>query len=153
MTTTQTSRPGRRWFTVMDGHRLRRLRRQRGLSQEQLAGRAGISPATVARLDASTTLPAAAAPSAASPAPWAKTLHASPPPRSPDPPLRCCAHPAMTRQSRLPSSRLSGPAAARARAGSRWLRPPGTTLAGRTGPRYRLARAAGVSQTSGISWT
>ena len=57
----------------MDGHRLRRLRRQRGLSQEQLAGRAGISPATVARLDASPPHPAAAAPSAASPAPWAKT--------------------------------------------------------------------------------
>ena len=51
MTTTQTTHLGRRWFTVLDGHRLRHLRRQRGLSQEQLAGRAGISPATVARLD------------------------------------------------------------------------------------------------------
>jgi transcriptional regulator with XRE-family HTH domain len=51
MTVTQTSHPGRRWFTVLDGHRLRRLRRQRGLSREQLAGRAGISPATVARLE------------------------------------------------------------------------------------------------------
>jgi transcriptional regulator with XRE-family HTH domain len=51
MAPTQTSRPGRRWFTVVDGRRLRRLRRQRGLSQEQLAGRAGISPATVARLE------------------------------------------------------------------------------------------------------
>ncbi len=48
---TQTSRRGQRWFTVLDGHRLRHLRRQRGLSQEQLAGRAGISPATVARLE------------------------------------------------------------------------------------------------------
>jgi DNA-binding XRE family transcriptional regulator len=51
MTTTQTSRPGRRWFTVLDGQRLQRLRRQRGLSQGQLAGRAGISPATVGRLE------------------------------------------------------------------------------------------------------
>jgi DNA-binding transcriptional regulator LsrR (DeoR family) len=51
MMTTQASRPAQRWFTVMDGHRLRRLRCQRGLSQEQLAARAGISSATVARLD------------------------------------------------------------------------------------------------------
>jgi transcriptional regulator with XRE-family HTH domain len=51
MTTTQTTDPGRRWFTVLDGHRLRRLRRQHGLSQEQLADRAGISTATVARLE------------------------------------------------------------------------------------------------------
>jgi len=35
----------------VDGHRLRQLRRQRGLSQEKLADKAGISPATVARLD------------------------------------------------------------------------------------------------------
>ena len=51
MTTTQTSRAGRRWFTVLDSGRLRQLRRQHELSQEQLAGRAGISPATVARLE------------------------------------------------------------------------------------------------------
>jgi transcriptional regulator with XRE-family HTH domain len=51
MTTTQTTHSGRRWFTVLDGHRLRRLRRQCGLSQEQLAGQAGISTATVARLE------------------------------------------------------------------------------------------------------
>jgi len=51
MTTTQTSRPGQRWFTVLDGHRLRHLRRQRRLSQEQLASQAGISTATVARLE------------------------------------------------------------------------------------------------------
>ena len=51
MTPTPTSRPGQRWFTVVDGRRLRRLRNQRGLSREQLAGRAGISPATVARLE------------------------------------------------------------------------------------------------------
>jgi transcriptional regulator with XRE-family HTH domain len=35
----------------VDGQQLRRLRNRRGLSQEQLAGRAGISPATVARLE------------------------------------------------------------------------------------------------------
>jgi transcriptional regulator with XRE-family HTH domain len=57
MTSTQTSRPGRRWFTVLDGHRLRRLRRQRGLSREQLADRAGISPATVARLERQAAAP------------------------------------------------------------------------------------------------
>jgi hypothetical protein len=51
MTTTQTSRPGQRWFTLLDGRRLRRSRCQRGLSREQLAARAGISPATVARLE------------------------------------------------------------------------------------------------------
>jgi transcriptional regulator with XRE-family HTH domain len=51
MAITQTNRPGQRWFTVLDGHGLRRLRRQHGLSQEQLADRAGISPATVARLE------------------------------------------------------------------------------------------------------
>jgi transcriptional regulator with XRE-family HTH domain len=57
MTTTQTSRPGRRWFTVLDGHRLRRLRCQRGLSREQLADRAGINPATVARLERQPSAP------------------------------------------------------------------------------------------------
>ncbi|MGH3122755.1 MAG: helix-turn-helix domain-containing protein [Streptosporangiaceae bacterium] len=51
MTTIETSRLGQRWFTVVDGRRLRHLRRQHGLSQEQLAGRAGVSPATVARLE------------------------------------------------------------------------------------------------------
>lgn len=40
-----------RWTTVIDGHRLRRLRRQHSLSQEELAAKAGISQATVARLE------------------------------------------------------------------------------------------------------
>ena len=40
-----------RWTTVIDGHRLRQLRRQRGLSQEQLAWRTGMSVTTIARLE------------------------------------------------------------------------------------------------------
>ncbi|MDX6335818.1 MAG: Helix-turn-helix domain [Streptosporangiaceae bacterium] len=51
MTTTQTNSPGRRWFTVLDGHRLRQLRHQHGLSQEQLAAAAGISLTTIRRLE------------------------------------------------------------------------------------------------------
>jgi transcriptional regulator with XRE-family HTH domain len=54
---TQTSHPGRRWFTVLDGHRLRHLRRQRGLSQKQLAGRAGISLTTIGRLERRSAVP------------------------------------------------------------------------------------------------
>jgi transcriptional regulator with XRE-family HTH domain len=48
---TSAGRPEQRWITVLDGKRLRQLRRQRGLSQEKLADRAGISAATVARLE------------------------------------------------------------------------------------------------------
>jgi transcriptional regulator with XRE-family HTH domain len=44
-------RPVRSWTTVLDGTRLRQLRREHGLSQEQLASRARISLATVARLE------------------------------------------------------------------------------------------------------
>jgi transcriptional regulator with XRE-family HTH domain len=40
-----------RWTTVLDGQRLREMRRQRGLSQEQLADLAGISLTTMARLE------------------------------------------------------------------------------------------------------
>ncbi len=40
-----------RWTTVLDGHQLRRLRHQRGLSQEQLASRAGISLSAITRLE------------------------------------------------------------------------------------------------------
>ncbi len=40
-----------RWTTVLDGGRLRQLRRQHGLSQEQLAGQAGISLTTMRRLE------------------------------------------------------------------------------------------------------
>jgi DNA-binding XRE family transcriptional regulator len=51
---TPASPPGRqaqRWTTILDGHRLRQLRRQQGLSQEQLAGQAGISLTTMRRLE------------------------------------------------------------------------------------------------------
>jgi transcriptional regulator with XRE-family HTH domain len=40
-----------RWTTVIDGDLLRRMRRQRGLSQERLADLAGVSLTTVARLE------------------------------------------------------------------------------------------------------
>ena len=48
---TPGSPPAHRWNTALDGQRLRQLRRQHGLSQEQLAAKAGISLATVARLE------------------------------------------------------------------------------------------------------
>jgi DNA-binding XRE family transcriptional regulator len=49
----EMSQPGsaQRWTTVLDGPRLRQMRRQRGLSQEQLADLAGISLSTMARLE------------------------------------------------------------------------------------------------------
>jgi DNA-binding XRE family transcriptional regulator len=47
----QKSRTPRLWITVLDGQRLRHLRRQRGLSQGALADQAGISLTTVARLE------------------------------------------------------------------------------------------------------
>jgi transcriptional regulator with XRE-family HTH domain len=40
------------WTTVLDGQRLRQLRTQHGLSREKLAGLAGVSLTTVARLEA-----------------------------------------------------------------------------------------------------
>ena len=52
MTSAVTTRPGaQRWTTILDGGRLRQLRRQHGLSQEQLATRAGISLTTIRRLE------------------------------------------------------------------------------------------------------
>jgi serine/threonine-protein kinase RsbW len=47
----RTTRPAQRWTAVLDGERLRHLRRLHGLSQDKLADRAGISAATVARLE------------------------------------------------------------------------------------------------------
>lgn len=43
--------PSGRWFAVLDGVRLRQLRRQHGLSAAQLAGKAGIGLSTVIRLE------------------------------------------------------------------------------------------------------
>jgi transcriptional regulator with XRE-family HTH domain len=52
MTSTVSTRPGaQRWTTILGGGRLRQLRRQHELSREQLAAHAGISLATVARLE------------------------------------------------------------------------------------------------------
>ncbi len=48
---TMEARPARLWMATLDGKRLRQLRRERGLSQEQLADRAGVSLTTVARLE------------------------------------------------------------------------------------------------------
>lgn len=49
----QVTQPGRaqRWTTVLNGTRLRELRRQHGLSQEKLADQAGVSRTTVAKLE------------------------------------------------------------------------------------------------------
>jgi transcriptional regulator with XRE-family HTH domain len=46
-----SSPPMQRWTVALDGQQLRALRRSRGLSQERLAGLAGVSPATVRRLE------------------------------------------------------------------------------------------------------
>jgi transcriptional regulator with XRE-family HTH domain len=51
-----TAAPGppsgtQRWITVLDGRQLRRLRQQRGLSQQQLASLAAISVTAVTRLE------------------------------------------------------------------------------------------------------
>ena len=42
---------GQRWTAILNGDTLRQLRHSSGLTQEQLAARAGLSPATVARLE------------------------------------------------------------------------------------------------------
>jgi DNA-binding XRE family transcriptional regulator len=48
---TNSGRPVPPHTFILDGHRLRHLRRQRGLSLVDLADQAGISPTTVARLE------------------------------------------------------------------------------------------------------
>jgi transcriptional regulator with XRE-family HTH domain len=40
-----------RWFTVVDGTRVRYLRRQHGLSPAELAGQAGIGLSTMLRIE------------------------------------------------------------------------------------------------------
>ena len=40
-----------RWLTAVDGQQIRHLRGQRGLAREELAGLAGISLDTLARLE------------------------------------------------------------------------------------------------------
>lgn len=44
-------RPAERWFTVLDGTRLRQLRRQHGMSAGELAGQAGVGRSTVTQLE------------------------------------------------------------------------------------------------------
>lgn len=61
---------------VLDGHQLRRLRQQRGLSQEKLADQAGISMTTVVRLERKPTGAAAAALSVG----WPELLASTRPP-------------------------------------------------------------------------
>jgi serine/threonine-protein kinase RsbW len=48
---TASANPLARWTAVVDGDRLRELRSQHGLSQEELADQAGVSLATVTRLE------------------------------------------------------------------------------------------------------
>jgi transcriptional regulator with XRE-family HTH domain len=45
------SNRAQRWTTIADGQRIRELRRQCGLAQAELAGLAGVSLDTVARLE------------------------------------------------------------------------------------------------------
>lgn len=45
------ARSADRWFAVLDGVRLRQLRRQHGLSAAELAGKAGVGLSTVIRLE------------------------------------------------------------------------------------------------------
>ena len=43
--------PSDRWFALVDGARLRQLRRQHDLSPAELAGKAGLSMSTIIRLE------------------------------------------------------------------------------------------------------
>ena len=45
------ARSADRWFAVLDGVRLRELRRQHGLSAAELAGKAGVGLSTVTQLE------------------------------------------------------------------------------------------------------
>lgn len=48
---TRSKNPPRSWFVTVNGHRLRQLRRDRGLTRAELAGQAGISLTTLGRLE------------------------------------------------------------------------------------------------------
>lgn len=74
---TTTSAQRDRWTTALDGTRLRQLRHQHGVSQEQLADRAAISLTTIARLASP------GPPAAAEPCPDSPPRSASHPPPSP----------------------------------------------------------------------
>ena len=50
-------RSGQPQTFILDGQQLRHLRRQRGLSQEELAGQAGLSVTTVGRLERQASAP------------------------------------------------------------------------------------------------
>ena len=43
--------PPQRWITLLDGQRLRRLRRHHAMPQTELAAKAGISSATITPLE------------------------------------------------------------------------------------------------------
>ena len=51
MTGTRPNDRAMRWVTAIDGQQIRQLRCQRGLAREELAGLAGISLDTLARLE------------------------------------------------------------------------------------------------------
>ena len=51
ISTPSPARTTSRWFAVVDGTRVRQLRRQHGLSPAELAGKAGIGLSTVTRLE------------------------------------------------------------------------------------------------------
>lgn len=47
----RSKNPPRSWFVTVNGHRLRQLRRDHGLTQAELAVKAGIGLTTLARLE------------------------------------------------------------------------------------------------------
>jgi len=47
----RSKNPAQAWYIVINGHQLRQLRRDHGLTRAELAGKAGISVSTLARLE------------------------------------------------------------------------------------------------------
>ena len=74
MTGTRPNDRALRWLTAVDGQQIRHLRRQQGMARKELAGLAGISPDTLARLDASAERAAGQERRPGSPPHWASTL-------------------------------------------------------------------------------